>query len=78
MTLVGFEPTISADERPQIYALDRAAPGTCDVEIAALKKEFLEKTPSLPFDLFAKLGFPGLQVLEFTKSSALCKTKELL
>jgi hypothetical protein len=23
----GFEPTISADERPQTYALDRAAPG---------------------------------------------------
>ena len=25
---VGFEPTISGDERPQTYALDRAAPGT--------------------------------------------------
>ena len=25
---VGFEPTISADERPQSYALDRAATGT--------------------------------------------------
>ena len=25
---VGFEPTISAGERPQIYALDRAASGT--------------------------------------------------
>ena len=28
ITLVGFEPTISAGERPQIYALDRAATGT--------------------------------------------------
>ena len=28
MTPVGFEPTISADERPQNYALDRAATGT--------------------------------------------------
>ena len=28
MTLVGFEPTISAGERPQSYALDRAATGT--------------------------------------------------
>ena len=27
MTPVGFEPTISAGERPQTYALDRAAPG---------------------------------------------------
>ena len=25
MTLVGFEPTISAGERPKNYALDRAA-----------------------------------------------------
>ena len=28
MLPVGFEPTISADERPQTYALDRAATGT--------------------------------------------------
>ena len=28
MSLVGFEPTISAVERPQTYALDRAATGT--------------------------------------------------
>ena len=27
MSLVGFEPTISAGERPQTYALDRAATG---------------------------------------------------
>ena len=27
MPLVGFEPTISAGERPQTYALDRAATG---------------------------------------------------
>jgi len=28
MPPVGFEPTISADERPQTYALDLAATGT--------------------------------------------------
>jgi len=28
MPLVGFEPTISVSERPQTYALDRAATGT--------------------------------------------------
>ena len=28
MPPVGFEPTIAADERPQTYALDRAATGT--------------------------------------------------
>ena len=36
MPPVGFEPTISAGERPQTYALDRAATGTgtnTDIEI---------------------------------------------
>ena len=28
MPPVGFEPTNSTDERPQVYALDRAATGT--------------------------------------------------
>ena len=28
MPLVGFEPATSAEERPQTYALDRAATGT--------------------------------------------------
>ena len=28
MLSVGFEPTISASERPQTYALERAATGT--------------------------------------------------
>jgi len=28
MPLVGFEPTISADERPQTYVLDCVATGT--------------------------------------------------
>jgi len=30
MRPVGFEPTISADERPQTYALDRARLGPAD------------------------------------------------
>jgi len=34
---VGFEPTISAGERPQTYALDRAATGT------AIEKEYMLK-----------------------------------
>ena len=33
MPPVGFEPTISAGERPQTYALDRAATGTGAVSI---------------------------------------------
>ena len=31
MPPVGFEPTISAGERSQTYALDRAATGTSDI-----------------------------------------------
>jgi len=35
-----FEPTISADERPQTYALDRAATGTAeDTLLIEIKKE---------------------------------------
>jgi hypothetical protein len=37
---VGFEPTISADERPQTYVLDRAATGTgCKEYFAYVKAE---------------------------------------
>jgi len=32
MTPVGFEPTISADERPQTYALDSVATGTGNLQ----------------------------------------------
>jgi hypothetical protein len=38
MPPVGFEPTISAGERQQTYALDRAATGTGDtVKLATVK-----------------------------------------
>ena len=33
MPPVGLEPTISAGERPQTYALDRAATGTGNVNV---------------------------------------------
>jgi len=36
---VGFEPTISAGERPQTYALDRAATGT-DQKLLQLRDKF--------------------------------------
>ena len=37
MPPVGFEPTISAGERPQTYALDRAATGTGTFRVQGLK-----------------------------------------
>jgi hypothetical protein len=33
MTSAGFEPTVSTGEKPQTYALDRAATGTGAVKI---------------------------------------------
>ena len=41
MPPVGFEPTISAGERPQTYALDRAATGTGKVGL--LEDKYLSK-----------------------------------
>ena len=37
MPSVGFEPTISADERPQTYAIDRAVTGTNSILIYVMK-----------------------------------------
>ena len=41
MTPVGFEPTISAGERPQTYTLDRAATGTDHVTLLFLNIKLL-------------------------------------
>ena len=38
MPPVGFEPTISAGERPQTYALDRAATGTGSIPVRLVKE----------------------------------------
>ena len=38
MPPVGSEPTISAGERPQTYALDRAATGTGNVAVTSAEK----------------------------------------
>ena len=43
MTPVGFEPTISAGERPQTYALDRAATGTGNGTGYFLENQFLSQ-----------------------------------
>ena len=46
MTPVGFEPTISAGERPKTYALDRAATGTGLEKVTVLK--YIINEQSLP------------------------------
>jgi hypothetical protein len=37
MSPVGFEPTVSAGERPETYALDRAAAGTGEMAFNGVK-----------------------------------------
>jgi len=51
MPSVGFEPTISAGERPQTYALDRAVTGTGNYE------------PAHPANTWVLNGHPLLRVL---------------
>ena len=48
---VGFEPTISAGERPQTYALDRAANGTGDLYLY-LKEIIVFYTSNDTYDLY--------------------------
>ena len=43
MPLVGFEPTISAGERPQTYALDRAATGNGAYTVLTVEVNFLTR-----------------------------------
>ena len=52
MPPVGFEPTISSSERPQTYALDRAATGTGNCE-------------STPYEIFFHLLLLHFIVLEY-------------
>ena len=47
MPPVGFEPTTPEGERPQTYALERAATGTGEQQFIALLNKTLKKTPSL-------------------------------
>ena len=61
MPPVGFEPTVSAGERPQTYALDRAATGTGKLYILAYqnslsKASALHHTNTLNFILLGPEG----------------------
>ena len=56
MPPVGFEPTISAGERPQIYALDRAATGTGVVWIYTYKS-IVNTVEAAYYDYFGTRAF---------------------
>ena len=56
MLLVGFEPTISAGDRPQSYALDPAATGT-DISVNILNQN-IEPSQFLELDENYKLWDP--------------------
>ena len=61
MPPVGFEPTVSAGERPQAYALDRAATGTgfCNRYCNVLQYRLLLHLQCVLFSL--PLRFPSPQ-----------------
>ena len=53
MPPVGFEPTISAGERPQTYALDRAATGTSAViQLLSFKQNNLPWIKKIKYKTF--------------------------
>jgi len=58
MTPMGFEPTISAGERPQTYALDRAATGIGEICICMNKIEKVRFTE-------INKHFWGLEVINY-------------
>ena len=55
MTPVGFEPTISASERPQTYALDCMATGT-GINFP-LSQQFVQAYSMIQCDVFTSCGF---------------------
>ena len=50
MPRAGVEPTISADERTQDYALDRAVPGTGDAKLKEQKSNANLMNKNYKFD----------------------------
>ena len=79
MPPVGFEPTIPAGERPQTYALDRAATGTgfsfnCTVNNCAVRSRVcgkLRKFVQLKFLDWVTFGTAELTA-QFTLHSSVC------
>ena len=59
MPRVGLEPTISAGERPKIYALDRAATGT-GLQFSWVLLDFLLETYVMKHKSRGKKGRPFL------------------
>jgi hypothetical protein len=51
MPTAGFEPTVSADERPRTYVLDRAA-----TETGILREYFSQKELALKYIVFTVKG----------------------
>ena len=63
MPPVGFEPTVSVGQRPQTYALDRAATGTCQVQLYSVQNS----------DRY----FEGLTIHFQLTDEPICSTKQL-
>ena len=64
MPPVGFEPTISAGERPKTYALDRAATGTGIHTHTHTHTEAFHTVP-LPFWCAQKIGTQTIRIITY-------------
>jgi hypothetical protein len=64
MPPIGFEPTISAAERPKTYALDRAATGTGKWHFYLLQITVITRTKSLACQCLTLYGVYGETVRE--------------
>ena len=58
MSTVGFEPTISAGERPQTYALDRSATGTGENCCGILNDDFISNVCNIGIMQVLKVNTP--------------------
>ena len=72
MPPVGFEPTISAGERPQTYALDRAATGT---GVFYCMYVLIIRTDKLVHIISVDLKFLYFDLLHVRESCLLCQTR---
>ena len=68
MPTVGFEPTISARERPKTYALDRAATGAGFLTIDAC---YVSNTKLMPYVLEHKLCWLAFRIVQYCNKTIL-------
>jgi len=78
MPLAGFEPTISAGERPQTYALDSAVTGTGTYGCIASQITYGFVTSRIPWHSLTSeliISFAGQEIIGFTESESVHRNR---